>query len=252
LISLRDFQQRTYRAIALEEDLALPFGGTSPRRVTGLAVYRNNARETFRRTLATTFPVIEQLVGDDCFRTLALTFARQSPSRAGDLALFGAEFPSMLDVFYRDTSFAYLRDVAALEWAQAEAEIAGGAAALDPLALQQIAPDSYGDLRFVLQPSVRLLASRYPVLSIWQAHQVRPIGRVSLDAGSEHVLVLRRSGAVRLYRLEAGAFAFARALADGETLADAHDAGLAVARPFDFAAALDTLVGLGALAGFRI
>jgi len=215
-------------------------------------VYRNNARETFRRTLAATFPVVEQLVGGDCFRTLALTFARQSPSRAGDLAQFGAEFPALLDVFYRDTDFAYLRDVAALEWAQAEAETADDAAAFDPLALREIAPGSYGDLRFVLQPSVRLLSSRYPVLSVWEAHQVRAVERVSLDAGSEHVLVLRRGGNVGLHRLEAGVFAFAQALADGETLDDAHDAGLAAAGSFDVASALDTLVRLGAIADFHI
>jgi hypothetical protein len=244
--SLREVQQRAYRAILLEEDgLA-----ASPVR---LEVYRNNARETFRKTLAATYPVVERLVGDLCFRGLARSYMRDFPSRHGDLGRFGAELPTLLDIYYRDTPHAYLADVARLEWACAEVETAGESAALDLLELESVPNTRCAELRFSLRTSVRLLCSRFPVLSIWEANQGIDVVTVPLACGAEHVLVLRsRSGRVTLHRLDRGTYAFARSLADGEPLEDAVGVAEAADARFAVAAALEALARLDVLAGFHL
>src|SRR5262249_25894077 len=131
MLSLREVQRRAYRAIVLEENV-LPLTRSRDAR---LDVYRNNARETFRKTLSATYPVVRGLVGDGCFRGLAAHFMREFPSGAGDLGLFGAELATLLDISYRDTEYASLADVARLEWACAEVETAADSAPFDLLEL---------------------------------------------------------------------------------------------------------------------
>jgi len=248
--SLRELQQRAYRAIALDEHVALVAGAVDRPRAR-LAVYRNNARVTFEKALTTTYPVVQRLVGEPCFRGLARELARDFPSRSGDLGRFGAELSALLEIYYRDTTFEYLADVARLEWAYAEAETAADAAPLDLRALGEVEPDDYSQLRFVLHPSSRFVTSRYPVLSIWEAHQADDVRPVALGAGAEHVLLLRSTPEVRLHGLDTGTFAFARSLADGETLEDAHETALAAAAHFDLGTALARLAALNLFTDFR-
>jgi hypothetical protein len=248
MLSLRDVQQRAYRAIVHEEN-TLPLTAF---RAARLGVYRNNARETFRKTLAATYPVVQRLVGDACFCGIAAQFMREFPSRAGDLGRFGAELATLLEIYYRDTDFAYLADVARLEWACAEVETAADSLAFDPADLACVHADDHATLRFAIRPAVRFVSSRYPVLAIWEANQSVEVAPVDLHAGGERVVVMRRHGQVRLRRLDAGTFAFARSLADGEALTDAHDAGCAAARAFDASSALVLLAELDLLAGFRL
>lgn len=247
MLSLREVQRRTYRAIVLEDNV-LPLTRS---RAARLDVYRNNARETFRKTLSATYPVVQRLVGDACFRGIAAHFMREFPSRAGDLGLFGAELAILLDIYYRDTDFAYLPDVARLEWACAEVETAADSAPFDLLELASVPEEGHAALRFALRPCIRLVSSRYPVLRIWHANQADDVAPVDLGAGGERVLVARSGKGLRLEALDAGTFAFAQSLADGEPLADALDAGCAVAHGFDAGAALGLLARLDALAGFR-
>jgi hypothetical protein len=247
MLSLREVQRRTYRAIVLEDNV-LPLTRS---RAARLDVYRNNARETFRKTLSATYPVVQRLVGDECFRGIAAHFMREFPSRAGDLGLFGAELAILLDIYYRDTDFAYLPDVARLEWACAGVETAADSAPFDLLELASVHEEGHAALRFALRPCIRLVSSRYPVLKIWHANQADDVAPVDLGAGGERVLVARSGKGLRLEALDAGTFAFAQSLADGEPLADALDAGCAVAHGFDAGASLGLLARLDALAGFR-
>jgi hypothetical protein len=242
--SLRELQQSAYRAIAGDDERSSGFNAAR------LAVYRNNAHETFHKTLAVTYPVVRRLVGEQCFRGLARSYAHDFPSRSGDLARYGAELPTLLEVYYRDTVFAYLADVARLEWACAEAETEADGVPFDLLELGQVPHADCERLRFALRAPVRLLSSRFPIFSIWEAHQGGEVDAVPLSRGAEHVLVTRRRG-VQVFRLDEGTFAFARSLADGESLADAAAAGEAT-REFDLEEALQTLARLDVLASFHV
>jgi hypothetical protein len=246
LSSLRELQQNAYRAIVLEDDAR-----SRGLNVTRLGVYRNNARETFRKTLAATYPVVHRLVGEQCFRGLAYSYSHDFPSRSGDLGQYGAEFATLLEIYYRDSAFAYLADVARLEWACAETETAADGISLDLRELAQVPAEECARLSFALRAPARLLSSRFPIFSIWEAHQRDEVEAVPLRNGAEHVLVTRRRG-LRLYRLDAGTFAFARSLADGESLSDAVSAGETASSGFAVKEALETLVQLNVLASFRL
>jgi len=246
MLSLRELQQNTYRAIVLDDDAR-----GRGLNVTRLNVYRNNARETFRKALAATYPVVRRLVGEQCFRGIARSYSHDFPSRSGDLARYGAELATLLEIYYRDSAFGYLADVARLEWACAEAETAADGVSFDVRELARVPAEECARLCFALRAPVRLISSRFPVFSIWEAHQRDEVEAVPLSIGAEHVLVTRRRE-LQLYRLDTGTFAFARSLADGESLADAVSAGETAAPDFALDRALETLTRLDVLAGFRL
>jgi len=251
--SLREVQQRAYRAIVLEEEgVFAPWGPETRVGAARLAVYRNNARETFHKTLAVTYPVVQRLVGELCFRGLARSYQREFPSRGGDLGGYGAELSTLLEIYYRDTDFAYLADVARLEWACAEAETAAEGVPFDVTSLAAVPSDDCAALRFALRAPVRLVGSRFPIFTIWQANQSDDVRPVALSRGAEHVLVTRDAGGVRLHRLDAATFAFVQSLADGDALEEAASVGDAAAPSFVLQEALTTLAQLNVLAGFRL
>jgi hypothetical protein len=253
--SLRELQQRFYDAVllgdahALDGDVragAIPAG---PR----LEVYRNNAREGFRKALAADYPVIVRLVGEGCFRGLARSYMREHPSRSGDLQDYGRGFAAFLDARYGGGPWDYFADVARLEWACQEVLIAPDVQALGVERLAAVAPEHLEHMRLDLHPATRLVRSVYPILRIWQANQDgaddAPV--VDLASGGERVLLRRVVRGLELRRLEPADCALLAALRTGRPLGQAVDAALAEDDHFDLQGALARAFSLGLVVGCR-
>jgi hypothetical protein len=110
------------------------------------------------------YPQLARLLGADGFFALASDYVRGHPSRKPSLAHLGRELPSFLAA--RRNERADLPDLAALEWARAEAFVARDAQPLDSSALRALA-ESAATARIVLSPSVRLLSLRHDAASLW-------------------------------------------------------------------------------------
>lgn len=185
-----------------------------------LAIYRTNTRETFALALEAAFPVLLACMGGEQFRSLAWTFQRAWPSPAGNLFHVGARLPGFLADHLRGTEEEYLSDVARLEWCVQEALVAADSSSvLDLTALAAVPPDSQGELRFVIHPSVGLLRTDYGVFALWEAHQagqpVEPAPRLT-----ECLLVRRLAEGVQLQRLATLDILWLEALQDGGTLGE--------------------------------
>ena len=189
-----------------------------------LQLYRNNSRALFRQSLELTFPVVRRRVGEDYFRQLADTFRCEHPSCAGDLHEVGRPWPAFLATRLAESPYAWLAELAALEWACADAAVAADAPPVDASVLAAIPVESLGDLRLVPVPSLRLVAASVPVLAVWRANRPGLPGEpVDLSAGAECVRVHRRDDDVELRAVDAVEFAFLRSLAEGASLAHAID-----------------------------
>ena len=250
--SLREIQHRCYRAFLYEETSQVVPDLVSneipaPARVQ---VYQNNAREAFRKTLAAAYPVIERLVGEDCLRGLALRYMREHRSVSGDLQGFGVAFPTFLAEIYGDTDYAYLPDVAALEWAFESVQLERESEPMDLERLRKIASEDHPRLRFELSTGTRLVSSPYPILAIWRANQPGNDATVDLSTGPEHVAVLRRGDDVEMHLLSAEAFALAREIQNGRSLGEACDA--LDDRELDLGRSLQSLITSGLLTGFSV
>jgi hypothetical protein len=186
-----------------------------------LAIYRNNARAAFLGALELTFPVVRRRVGDDYFRQLATFYREQSPSRSGDLHWAGRGFAAFLDEHLRDGEYAWLADLARIEWSRAECSVAAALPSLPATALAKFGVHEFEHLVFSLQPALELHSSSYPVFSVWLANQAENAPPVDQSMGSECGMVLARADHVEVRRLNERLFAFLTALRAGLPLGDA-------------------------------
>ncbi len=219
-----------------------------------LDIYRNNLREGFIKALALGFPVVERLGGTDYFRQLALEFLHAHPSRAGNLHHIGAPLAQFLKEKFAGTEYSYFADIAALEWAHQEAQLAGEAEPLSPDAFAHVDPEDYERLVLDFHPACRFVQSRYPIVRIWRANQAETLSDevIDLDAGGDDVLVLRTPECIEFHRLPPGRFALFEALSRGENLGAALERAQQAESEFDVGAALRHLIELRILTGLRL
>lgn len=204
-----------------------------------LALYRGNVRAAREKALANAYPVVYALVGDEFFSGLAREYGRAHPSRSGDLNRFGDRFAAFLKDFEHARALPYLGDVAALEWQVHRAQYAADADTLARDRLGMLPAERLLGTRFALHPACAWTRSRFPVASIWRAHQsdagcALPDG---LDRG-EFALVARPRRRVEVLPSSAGEIAALGQLRDGADMGCAIDAALAAEPRFDFARAL--------------
>lgn len=129
-------------------------------------VYRNNLRITLRNALRTTFPAIEKLVGDEYFSALALAFMERHPPQSPVMANYGDVFADFLAGFGPLGDYPYLPDVARIEFARVHAYHAADA---DPFILRdEVSTIGALDAPATLHPSVTVISSAQPALSIWR------------------------------------------------------------------------------------
>lgn len=207
------------------------------------AVHRNNVVVSLVNGLADTFPVVKALVGPEFFRAMAAVFVRTHPPRSPVLLEFGSDFPGFIDAFAPARSVPYLADVGRLEQARVEAFHAADAAPLAGAALTQAMATAGNAVQPGIQllPSVRLVQSRFPVYSIWAAHQ--GVGELeSIDLGqAQAALVLRPALDVLVLPLDAATAVFVASLLAGEGLSGAVAAASSTPA-FDLAGTLATLL----------
>jgi putative DNA-binding protein len=214
MASLRELQ-RSFAAALRDSAMACPVLPPA-----NLSIYRNNARIGFRQALERTFPVVHRRVGDEYFRQLAAHYRELFPSRSGDLFWVGRDFAAFLDEYLRG-DYAWLADLARLEWSRAECSVAAEAPVIGADALAGFAPGELEHLAFGLQPALRLLSSSYPVFTVWEANQAENAPPVDQSLGSEVGIVHPRDGLPEVRRLEPRLFSFLSALHAGQTLGQA-------------------------------
>ncbi len=219
-----------------------------------LQIYRNNLFESLTQALAAVYPVVAQLVGDDFFRQVARRFVLAHPLAAGNLHGFGRELPAVLAALPSATELPYLADVAALEWAWHEVYHEAGCVPLQPAQLGEVPAAQQMDLGLKFVPAARLVASAYPVLHIWQAHQPHDADAganeftVSLDEGGIRLLVLRRALEIEFVLLGEAEDVWLRAFASGSALAQATLVAFECDPAFDLGAAIGRHLALGSFA----
>lgn len=209
-----------------------------PRR---FAVYRNNVSVGLIEALEARFPAVRKIVGEEFFKAAARVFARAHPPRAPIMSLYGEAFPSFLEAFEPARELPYLSDVARLEMARTRAYHAPDAESLPPAALAACTADQLETLRFVLHPSLEILGSAYPIVTIWAMN----CGEMALapitDWQGEDALIIRPGLDVEVRRLAPGGKSFLQSLAAGVPLGEAAARARMADGGFDLAANLAEL-----------
>lgn len=216
-----------------------------------LRIYRHSCNETQIAALRTTYPAILALVGEAFFDETARGYRRAHPSRSGNLQVFGEAFAEYLAIVPGCRSLPYLPDVARLEWLRQRAVLAPTTAPISLEVLADAMHEVAGSVRIVLYPSVHLLDSRYPVLTIWN-YALRPTDEnLVLSNDGERVVLWRDDAEIAMDAVDPASFACIAALAQGLTLGEARSAAASLDDGFDFDACLESLVAHGLVIGLR-
>lgn len=225
---------------------------------TALEVYRNNYRGNLHDALAGAYPVIEQLVGKEFFRSLTRAFIAQHPSCSGNLHHYGKQLPAFIATFTPAQTLAYLPDMATLEWACHCAYFAADATGLDISKLAQTPPEQYSHLILHTHPACHVVRSTYPVAAIWHAHQpgaaLFETGNfhIDLDSGPSIALVIRNEDVVQVGDLVEAEADWLESVREGTKLGAATDATVEKYPHFDLSQSLTNLVSLGVFSDFNL
>jgi hypothetical protein len=187
-----------------------------------LQIYANHLRVSLIEALGIGFPVIRRLVGEDCFAQLARRFVLAYPPGSPCLVDYGGDFPSYLASLPMLRPWPYLAGTARLERALVEAACAPEATGQG--ADIPIYPDEADRLVLALAPSVRLVATSWPVDRIWRANQLDAPedGALRLELQDTHLLVQRDAdGDVGWLHLDRAQLVLLYAIDAGRTLARA-------------------------------
>lgn len=192
---------RAFAAALLDASLPPPPGlhawnGSDP--AVRFAVYRNNVVHSLVAVLADTFPVVRQLVGDEFFAAMARHYVIDHPPTSPLMHRYGAGLPAWIADFEPAAALPYLSDLARLEWLRLAAFHAADAAPIDANVLSALiaSPERLAGAALVLHPSLSVVPSNHPIVSLWAAHQLDESARDSrletIDmARAEAALVFR-------------------------------------------------------------
>lgn len=242
--------QSAFAAVLLAPTFSCPPGlkswnGSDPAK--RFAVYRNNVMISLVDALADSYPVVQELVGEEFFRAMVGEFVRQAPPRSPVLAWYGAGFESFIADFPPVAGLPYLADVAALELLRVEAWHAADASPMPMKVLGACLADTehLPGSSVVLHPALRVMHSAHPVVTLWAAHQAddptAALAAVDL-AMNEAALLVRPHLEVEIIRIEPAAAEFIRQLQAGASFGAA-----AASANCDLAATLGLLLRSGAV-----
>jgi hypothetical protein len=237
--------QRAFGAALLDPGMPPPPGLTDAQgRPAGrrFDVYRNNVAASLTEALATGFPVIAKLLGEDFFRAMAGVFLRAHPPGDPRLQLWGGRFPGFLARFEPVAHLPYLPDMARLELGLRQSYHAADAA---PLPITGRDPAEVLALKPRLAPATLIQPSRFPILTIWKKNTGQP--GLTIDWTPETVLITRPEFDPVPQLLPKGGATLARHLKGRLTLTEAVIATQTLEPDADAAALLTLFLTAGAL-----
>ncbi|NBB49405.1 DUF2063 domain-containing protein [Rhizobium sp. CRIBSB] len=207
--------------LPLPEDLT---GREQTRPQRRFAVYRNNVTVSLVDALASIFPTVQNLVGEDFFRAMARLYVTANPPTSPLLFTYGVSFPAFLEGFPPAADLPFLADVARIERLWLDAFHAADAAPLDPATLAQIPAEDLAGVRFQPHPATRIARLNHAAGTIIRNDRAG----ISLDGvnpmAPEAVLVTRPAFDVALEILPEGGASVLETLLAGGTLGEAFAA----------------------------
>lgn len=184
-----------------------------------LSVYANGYAARMTEALKEVYEAVHLVLGEDPFHRAAARYASGFPSLEYNLSLAGRHFPLFLAADGLTSKLPFLPDLAGLEWKVAEAFHAFDFPPLTAESVQSIPPEQWENIIFEFQPSMKLLASMWPVFDIWIARK-RPADQIKVELKDrpQCVLVYRHALEVRCVLISRPQFDLLAKLKNGISL----------------------------------
>jgi hypothetical protein len=184
-----------------------------------VTIHANNAMMAACAALASNFPVLRAMLGDDAFAVLAHRHVLAQPPVDPRLCLYGDSLPRSVASSPELAAWPWLPDMARLEWRLVEALFA----AAPPARPRRLTPGR----SWPLAPATRWLNAEWPVASLWHAHQPGADWPDDFPRHGELALITRRNASLVVTALPASALSLLEALHGHRPLAQLDASQLA-------------------------
>lgn len=234
--------QTEFADALLNPDIAAPNGLVDPNgRPAGkrFDVHRNNVIFSLINAMQIAFPVVHKLLGDKTFKAISAAYVRNCPPKSPILMFYGEDFPAFLSEVQQSQHMPYLGDVARLELARRHSYHAADISAIAPKKLAQLSPEDLLNIKLTLSPTMQIVASVYPILSIWQMNMVQDFPQI--DMLGEVVMISRLELDVEMHKLDPPTHVFLSQLKD-VSLGRAYDAAMEIDKGFELSQAIGLLL----------
>ncbi len=210
-----------------------------------LKVYHNNVVGSISAALCATFPLLNNLVGEDFLKPMARAFIFDNPPNIGCLQMYGAGFGYFIKGYDPAQSLPYLPDIATLEFALNHAYYATDDAPMAADTLAGIEPETLSDIVINLRESATLISSKYPLIDIRDFCLNSEIATPDMKTEQPcFILVIRQELEVNIISLAEDEFTILTLLNDGISLGIAVEITLSEFPDFDFTAFLQRQIKL--------
>jgi hypothetical protein len=167
-----DTLERDFQALVMDGTSGIERAVVGTARVpvaTRLDIYSNAYRARLTEALENNYPKLAQLLGGQQFGELALLCIERQPSTHYSVRWFGERLSELLASTnpYREHPLA--AELARWEWSMTLAFDAADVPVVTRAKLGEYPPEQWGELAFVLQPALQLVALRTNAPSIWRA-----------------------------------------------------------------------------------
>ncbi len=132
-----------------------------------LGIYFDSYRLRIFEALATSYPKLKLLLGDDLFDRSARAYLEEYPSKFRNMRWYGDQMRDYL--LSALTQHPIAAEMAAFEWTLLLAFDAEDVPELQIQDLAEIPPETWGELRFTFQPALHLLPLRCNTIAMWKA-----------------------------------------------------------------------------------
>jgi Putative DNA-binding domain len=134
-----------------------------------LSIYGDGYKLRLIESLAATFPVLAELLGEADFSTLGARYVEAHDSTFASIRFYGDAMPDFLANAPDYAAAPILAELARWEWAMAAVFDAADAEPVDTSAVASVSPEDWSELRFSWSPSVQVLELQWNVPELWKA-----------------------------------------------------------------------------------
>ena len=219
-----------------------------------VSVYRNNIESTLTEALENIYPVTCTMVGKEYFHHMARSYIHSYPPKSGDLRNYGARLPVFLQSIPELNDFAYLPDLAKIDWACHISFHASSTQALTVDCLSEYDANDYENIQFKVHPAVSAIRSDYPIFDIWDFATAKDPDATApdLSVGEQQVLVYRKARTVKVAQIDRGFFKLIELITEQHTLATAFPTVLTLNSEYNLHEGLNRLFAYGAVCSITI
>ena len=214
-----------------------------------IQIYRNNFIISLSDVLAASYPMVQALVGEECFTQLARHHVLSKPLLNGDVIAYGEGFDTSIACFPAVLESApYLPEVARYEWiidiSQQQASVTSTPPQLRPIQqLGDLDESEHHKLVFHCQPGLQIFESTIAVFSLQRAISHQQFENLTLDKAESGVLVSYPNGDTDSCPLESNCIHLIAQLQSNQPLAAINP---------DLLGSLNTLFEHKLVAGFTL